>query len=307
MATVYKRGDCFYINWRENGKQWRRSLGKIDAGAAEKEKRELEARLTLGLDPTPHSPTLAEWIDDYCDALEAEGKGKKRRSELRHAKQRLGHLHIASLPARLVEDYRVARLREAKPETVGKEIRLLKAALNRAVALEVIERNTIAKIKSPRGVTSKAVPYFTKAQLAAIYKADAELAPLWRFMVNTGLRRSEFAKARRSDVRGSVLYVESTEDGRTKSARWREVRYIGKKSAHGHGKVLRVDVDPIDQDCSLIMDGRAMRWLPDPAGTRLVRPRPPYWHQHGRVACAEIGEPAAQRPKSAARVGGASR
>jgi integrase len=223
VATVYQRGDCWYLNWRENGRQWRRSLGKIDAGAAEKEKRAVEARLTLGLEATPHSPTLSEWIDDYCDSLEAEGKGKKRRSELRHAKQRLGHLHIASLPARLVEDYLVSRLRDAKPETVGKEIRLLKAAMNRAVALEIIERNPIAGIKPPRGVTSKAVTFYTKRQLEALYKADRELAPLWRFMVNTGLRRGEFAKAHRSDVVGGVLRVESTEEGRTKSGRWREV------------------------------------------------------------------------------------
>ncbi len=71
----------------------------------------------------------------------------------------------------------------------------------------------------------------------------------------------------------------------------REVRYVGKKSAHGHGKVLSVDVDQIEQDHSLVMDGHAMRWLPSSEGTRLVRPRPPYWHPHGRIASCEIGSP----------------
>ncbi|MGH8173712.1 MAG: tyrosine-type recombinase/integrase, partial [Rhodanobacteraceae bacterium] len=55
------------------------------------------------------------------------------------------------------------------------------------------------------------------------YAANKQLAPLWRFLVNTGLRRGEVVKARRTDVVGSVIRVESTEEGRTKSGRWREV------------------------------------------------------------------------------------
>ena len=70
----------------------------------------------------------------------------------------------------------------------------------------------------------------------------------------------------------------------------REVRYVGKKAAHGHGKVAKIDVEHCEQDHSLSMDGRAMRWLPTPGGARLVRPRPPYWHPHGRVECCEIGD-----------------
>jgi integrase len=223
VATLYLRGDCWYLNWRADGRQRRQSLGKIERQAAEAIRREKEAQLTLGIQPAPRSPTLAEWIDDYCTVLEAEGKSKKRRNELAHARRALGHLHIASLPALLVEDFKVARLRAAKPETVGKEIRMLKAALNKAVELDVIKANPIAKFKPPRGVMSQAVPYYTKKQLAAIYKADRALAPLWRFMVNTGIRRGEFAKARRADIAHGALKIESTDAARTKSGRWRPV------------------------------------------------------------------------------------
>jgi integrase len=223
LATLYQRGDCFYLNWRENDKQWRRSLGKIDARVAEKIRREKEAQLTLGIQPVAHSPTLAEWLDEYCDWQEAEKGTKKRRYELIHIRKALGHHHISSLPARLVEEHKMDRLKVAKPETVGKELRILKAAMNRAVALEVIERNPIAGIKPPRGAISRAVSYYTKQQLANLYKADKDTAPIWRFMVNTGVRRGEFVKATRSDVMGETLRVESTEEGRTKSGRWREV------------------------------------------------------------------------------------
>ncbi|MCW0201837.1 tyrosine-type recombinase/integrase [Rhodanobacter thiooxydans] len=42
-------------------------------------------------------------------------------------------------------------------------------------------------------------------------------------MVNTGLRRGEMAKARRSDIRDGQIIVESVADGRTKSGKWRAV------------------------------------------------------------------------------------
>jgi CRISPR type IV-associated protein Csf3 len=70
----------------------------------------------------------------------------------------------------------------------------------------------------------------------------------------------------------------------------RGVKYVGKKSAMGKGRVVAIDVDHIDDDLSMVKDGRAMRWLPKPGGTRLVRPRPPYWNLVGRVESCQIGD-----------------
>lgn len=223
MATLYKRGDAYYLQWSENGEQWRRSLGKIEPRAAEKIRQEKEAQLTLGIRPIGSSPTVADWIDDYCDWQLAELGTSKRKYELKHARAKLGHLHIATLAPLAVEHYKLARLKIAKPETVGKEIRILKAALNRAVALGVLEKNPIAAIKAPRGTISQAVAFYTGKQLRALYKASGPMAAVWQFMVNTGLRRAEMAKAVRADIHGSTIRVESTEKGRTKSGKWREV------------------------------------------------------------------------------------
>lgn len=79
----------------------------------------------------------------------------------------------------------------------------------------------------------------------------------------------------------------------------RRLRYLGRKRAHGHGRILGVEVERIEEDRSLIWQGRAMRWLPDPSGARLVRPRPPYWHPFGRVRCLEGGPGAEIYPSNA--------
>jgi CRISPR type IV-associated protein Csf3 len=70
----------------------------------------------------------------------------------------------------------------------------------------------------------------------------------------------------------------------------RNIKHLGKKRAHGRGRILSIDVQACDEDLSCVNEGRAMRWLPSPNGFRLVRPRPPYWSTVGRVASCEIGE-----------------
>lgn len=45
MATLYKRGDAYYLNWREDGTQYRRSLGKIERREAEVIRAEKAAEL----------------------------------------------------------------------------------------------------------------------------------------------------------------------------------------------------------------------------------------------------------------------
>lgn len=81
------------------------------------------------------------------------------------------------------------------------------------------------------------------------------------------------------------------EMGRIRRELRRSVKYLGKKRAHGRGAVVGVEVEESPDDWSLAKDGVAMRWLPEPAGPRLVRPRPPYWNTCGRVMCAEISAP----------------
>jgi hypothetical protein len=78
--------------------------------------------------------------------------------------------------------------------------------------------------------------------------------------------------------------------GRVRRELRRSVRSLGKKRAHGRGRVIGIDVETCEDDFSITRDGIAMRWFPQPDGARLVRPRPPYWNMIGRVQCCEIGE-----------------
>ena len=71
----------------------------------------------------------------------------------------------------------------------------------------------------------------------------------------------------------------------------KNIKSIGKKRAYGYGKVIDITSERIENDCSLVMDGIAMRWLPDNDGFRTIRPCPPYWNNVGRIQCCDVGDP----------------
>jgi CRISPR type IV-associated protein Csf3 len=68
------------------------------------------------------------------------------------------------------------------------------------------------------------------------------------------------------------------------------IKAIGKKTAYGHGKVVMIDVERIEEDFSLVKNGHAMRWLPKPNRPRLLRTTPPYWNMINQTSVCEIGE-----------------
>jgi integrase len=229
--TIYLRGRTSYISWHEDGHRSRRSLGEIEPELAEKvraaKERELadaadarEAERRFGVKIFSSAPTLREFVEDvYIPALDA---GRANTSTARYSLARilaeLGDIQMDKLKPVDVERYKIRRLNVAKSGTVDKEIRMLKAAIRRAIALEIIDRNPIQFVKSPRVVQSRAPRSFTLDELQMIYASADKYAAVWKFAANTGLRRAELAKARRCDVvrsaTGWLLNVNSDEHDR---------------------------------------------------------------------------------------------
>ncbi|MEH6420987.1 tyrosine-type recombinase/integrase [Pseudomonas sp. CGJS7] len=104
-----------------------------------------------------------------------------------------------------------------------KALKLARAALRRAVKQWTIRYSAMDGVSIQKPVTSRAPSYYRPADLRALAKASGDRASLWAFMTNTGIRRGEMAKVRRSDVRDGMLYVESAPKGRTKNLRWRAI------------------------------------------------------------------------------------
>lgn len=245
MATIYWRpggkhhqpGAHAYLNWRENGKQWRRSLGAIEPAAAAKVCAQKEAELTHGVRIIPRLPTVRTYLEWYADWYDDDHPttGGKLRSEIKPFIAKFGHRAIDSIRPIEVEAWKGDRLKECAPETVGKELRRIIAAFRRGIALGELDTNPCANVSAPRGVRSVAVEWYSADDIRKLSKASGRRGALWEFAAYTGLRRGELVKVRKSDVvsygdgktQTKRLRVESIPDGkgkgRTKSGKWREI------------------------------------------------------------------------------------
>jgi integrase len=232
MATLYQRGASWYLSWAENGRQWRRSLGALTPRAAEEIRSAKEAELRHGVQILPRLPTLQAYMDWYVEGYEAEHPTtiKQLRSEVKPLLARFGHRPIDTIRPTEIEAWKAERLKTRAPETVGKELRRFKAALNRGVELEEIDANPFKPVSAPRGARSVAVKFYTAAEIGRL--AETPHGALWRFLACTGLRRGEAVRVVQSrdvvaDGATTMIRVESVPDetgkGRTKSGHWREV------------------------------------------------------------------------------------
>lgn len=242
MATLYKRGSAYYLNWREDGQQFRRSLGTIDRRAAEAIRAEKEAELHGLITPT-RGVTVGAVLDAYLAWYRTARPTTYKRalSALRPFRARFDPLPAETVPPAMLEAWGYQQ--EAKGQA-EKALKLARAAFRKAVAQRVIGRSPMDGVSIPKSIVSRAPPYFTPAQLRALARTRHGAA--WVFMAATGVRRGEMVKARRADCRDGVLLVESLATGRTKSGKWRAIplNAYAKRALRSLGDDLLVKCHP---------------------------------------------------------------
>lgn len=219
MATLYRRGPCYYLDWREHGERFRRSLGEITRKEAEALQAEKEAELH-GIIAPRSGVTCERLIADYLAWYESARPTtfKRALSAFRPFVARFGQLAAEGLDPRQIELWEV---RSATRAASHKAVVLAKAAYRRAFRTGLIKQNPMDRVRMAAPTISRAPSYYKPQELRALY--GCAHGALWRFMANTGIRRGEMFKATRGDVRDGSLYVESVPSGRTKSGKWRAV------------------------------------------------------------------------------------
>lgn len=225
MATIYRRGRNWYLNWREGGQRFRLSLGAVTKRDAETTRQAKELELRTGQRIIPTGTLLKEFAEDYLEWHKTEYPTSHFRIKGIY-ENHLAEFHNRPLDAigvMEVEQWKSSRLQDASRATVRKELNTLNAILNQAVAWGVIPENPIKHVKKPKEISSKDPHWYTEKQLKQLYKAAKKRRYMWQFMANTGLRRQEAINLRWEDIRNGQVYVLSTEQARTKSGKHRVI------------------------------------------------------------------------------------
>jgi integrase len=229
MATIYPRGKGertrWYLNWSEHGRQQRRSLGYITEHEAELRRKAKEIELSTG----KRIFIAAALFDDHLARYLTWHRSQFPDSHFRVlqiADQHFGDFRgyaLSQIDSALIERWKASRMGVVSRESAAKELRTLKAVFRKAVQWGETDKNPAQYVESPRNLESEPIVWYTKPQLARLYKMHHGMT--WRLLANTGLRRTEAQQLRWShvDIKRRTLAVHSTAEARTKSGRWRQI------------------------------------------------------------------------------------
>ena len=153
MEKLTTRGDYWTLAWSQDGRRYRRSLGKIsavprrDAEACLRIKEyELSTGARLLSAHRRPAPRFDTFLKDYLLWHRVEypaGHYRVEQIAYDHLRPRFGATPLNLITPAEAEDFKTARRFLAKASTVAKELRVLQAVLNRAVALKIIADNPI--------------------------------------------------------------------------------------------------------------------------------------------------------------------
>lgn len=234
MATIYKRGQTYWLKWYENGQPKYESLKTKD------KKKALTAKASKELDLHTGRPKAADanlTVEQFARRYLTWRAGEFPKSWPivclfeRSIIADLGSCRLVDLHPQQIEQWKRQRKemlnhQTGKPRsraTVNMEINQLKAMIGKAVEWGVLSYDPIAGVKRYRNLSSKPRRYYTSDELERLYAGDPKTAPLWKFLANTGLRIDEACHLRWVNVTPTAVRVVSDEVRLTKNRKWREV------------------------------------------------------------------------------------
>jgi site-specific recombinase XerD len=225
MATIYPRGERWYLNWSEGGRQHRKSLGRITEHEADLRRKAKEVELGTGKRIFIASALFDDHLERYLTWHRAEFPDSHFRVA-QIAAQHFGDFRgraLAQIDSPLIERWKAARMSIVSRESVAKELRTLKAVFHKAVQWGEMDANPALHVEAPRALESEPIVWYSKPQLAKLYRMHHGIT--WRLLANTGLRRTEAQQLKwhQVDLRRRSLDVISSAEARTKSGRWRQV------------------------------------------------------------------------------------
>lgn len=229
MASIFRRGETWWISYQENGKRVQRSLKTKSKGEAKLAKTAAEYKLSkkkpvIGADPY-FGPFSLKYLDETAYRRTESSQARVSLIVEHHLIPVFEWTQVSQIGEDQANAYREKRTADgAATSTVAKELRTLSAVLAYAKRKGEISEHPLANLELPPDKNDKVPPYYSAEQLSALYAASNDMhREMWRFMANTGVRRQEALNLRLENVKDDLIVVESTTADPTKSGKSRKV------------------------------------------------------------------------------------
>lgn len=180
------------------------------------------------------SPTLKDFYKLYLDRMEVSlmpNSWRFSKNALTYFMNEVGEdIKINQISVSMLESFLLKKFKESK-YSAHSIYRNLKAAFNKAVHWELIEKNPLQKIKLPK-IETNFPAYITEDQLNLILEKETNVVLKANFAIAfyTGMRLSESVGLQWKDVDviNKIIYVRNSEFHTTKSKKERIIPYGSK-------------------------------------------------------------------------------
>jgi len=225
MASTYKRGRSWYLDWFDTDGRHKKSLGRISKDIADLKLKQLEYQLARGNGSEEKKTSIkfnelaSEYLtwyeNEYVSSYETADRIVMKSLSPYFFKQALDKITFKD-----VEAYKRTTLASGNvASTVNRKLSVLSGMITYAKKSGYLTPEF--KITDIPELNSRPPKYYEKDQIESIYAHSIDRAHWWKFMVNTGIRMGEFYNLRCEDIKKDGIYIISTATGRTKSGKWR--------------------------------------------------------------------------------------
>ena len=230
MASIFKRGDTYYISYYFNGRRKKKAVGKSKK-VAEIAAKDIEVKLAkneIGI--IDRDKDIRKFVEEYL-AYAASNKTKStfRRDRAILNKSFLPYIKVNRLSKiipQMLENYKTERLKSVKHISVNRDLITIKAMLNKAVEWGYLDKSPAERIKLFKIRKDERPQFLTKEEVERLLSSCTEgLYPFVYTALNTGMRKSELTYLRWKDVDldKRKITVHSREDWQSKSGKSRTV------------------------------------------------------------------------------------
>ena len=173
------------LSWCQHGKQFRKSLGQVSQQDAKLAQHAKEVELITGQTFLSSDLIFTQFANEYLDWYSSEFPSSYYRTEQiirQHLMPAFEFYPLDRIRVREADRYKSTRLKDGpKISTVNKELRTLKAMLNKSVQWEYIKSNPLANLKYAKELDSKPERFYSKEELEIIYQYAPYNWHWWKF------------------------------------------------------------------------------------------------------------------------------